>query len=189
MDSFIDGVVFEKENFTLKPLVKGVYEQCVFKLCDFSGSNLNDLRFSECLFDSCNLSMAKLINTAFNDVRFKNCKMLGMHFDDCNPLGFTVNFENCNLAQSVFFKVILKKALFMNSRLTEADLTEADFTSVAFENCDFSGATFYRTILEKTDLSSSFNYVIDPEKNNIRKARFSLHGIAGLLTKYNIEIV
>ena len=33
-----------------------------------------------------------------------------------------------------------------------------------------------------------FNYVIDPEMNKIKKARFSLSAITGLLSKYNIEI-
>jgi len=32
------------------------------------------------------------------------------------------------------------------------------------------------------------NYSIDPEKNKIKKARFSTAGIAGLLDKYDIEI-
>jgi len=41
---------------------------------------------------------------------------------------------------------------------------------------------------ERTDFRTSFNYSIDPEKNRIRKARFSLIGIAGLLNKYDIDI-
>jgi hypothetical protein len=50
------------------------------------------------------------------------------------------------------------------------------------------GATFESTIIEKADFRTSFNYSIDPEKNRIKKARFSLAGIAGLLDKYDIEI-
>jgi len=49
-------------------------------------------------------------------------------------------------------------------------------------------AAFENTILEKADFRTSFNYSIDPEKNRIRKARFSLAGISGLLDKYDIEI-
>lgn len=48
---------------------------------------------------------------------------------------------------------------------------------------------FDNTILEKVDLSSSSNYIIDPEKNRIKKAKFSLLGISGLLRKYDIEIL
>ncbi len=73
-------------------------------------------------------------------------------------------------------------------KLCEIDFTESDLRGSVFENCDFMRATFDKTVLEKTDFSSSFNYSIDPEKNRIRKARFSLAGVAGLLNKYDIEI-
>ncbi|MCW8795447.1 MAG: hypothetical protein OQK67_00080 [Chlorobium sp.] len=35
---------------------------------------------------------------------------------------------------------------------------------------------------------SAYNYSINPETNRIRKARFSLSGLAGLLDVYDIEI-
>jgi uncharacterized protein YjbI with pentapeptide repeats len=82
----------------------------------------------------------------------------------------------------------LKKTRFKNSNLSEVDFTEADLTNSLFENCDLSGARFERTILEKADLSTSHNYSIDPELNKIKKAKFSILGIAGLLDKYDIEI-
>jgi uncharacterized protein YjbI with pentapeptide repeats len=77
----------------------------------------------------------------------------------------------------------------MNLKLYEADFTECDLSGSVFENCDLMRATFDNSILERTDFRTSFNYSIDPEKNRIRKARFSLTGIPGLLNKYNIEIV
>jgi len=48
---------------------------------------------------------------------------------------------------------------------------------------------FENTILEKVDFSTSFNYSIDPEMNKIKKAKFSLPEVIGLLNKYDIEIV
>jgi uncharacterized protein YjbI with pentapeptide repeats len=82
----------------------------------------------------------------------------------------------------------LKKPRFKNSDLSEVDFTEADLTSSLFQNCDLEGARFEKTILEKADLRTSRNYSIDPEINKIKKARFSIYGIAGLLNKYDIEI-
>ena len=89
---------------------------------------------------------------------------------------------------SSFYKLILKKSHFKNCTLHEVDFTETDLTSSHFENCDFMMAIFQNSILEKADFRSSNNYVIDPEMNRIKKAKFSISGIAGLLTKYNIEI-
>ena len=38
------------------------------------------------------------------------------------------------------------------------------------------------------DFKTSYNYSIDPEVNSIKKAKFSLEGISGLLYKYDIVI-
>jgi hypothetical protein len=43
--------------------------------------------------------------------------------------------------------------------------------------------------MEKADFRSAFNYSINPEINRIKKAKFSLTGLQGLLGKYDIEIV
>ena len=63
-----------------------------------------------------------------------------------------------------------------------------DLTGCVFNNCDLTKATFENTIIEKADFRTSFNYSINPEINRIKKAKFSLSGIAGLLDKYDIEI-
>jgi fluoroquinolone resistance protein len=57
-----------------------------------------------------------------------------------------------------------------------------------FDNCDLTRATFDRSVLEKADFRTSYNYSIDPENNKIKKAKFSLLGVSGLLDKYDIAI-
>lgn len=104
--AFFDDQVFKGISFAQDPLTRGVYEECRFSACDFSGSLLGEFRFIDCSFSECNLSNA--------------------------------NFEN--------------------------------------------------TILEKADLRTAVNYLIDPESNLIHKARFALDGLPGLLAKYGIEI-
>ena len=49
-------------------------------------------------------------------------------------------------------------------------------------------AFFDHTILKNADLSTSYNFIIDPDNNDINKAKFSVHGLAGLLAKYDIVI-
>jgi uncharacterized protein YjbI with pentapeptide repeats len=70
----------------------------------------------------------------------------------------------------------------------QADFTETDLTEAKFENCDLSSATFENTILQKADLRTAYNYSIDPSINKLKKAKFSMTGIAGLLDKHDIEI-
>jgi uncharacterized protein YjbI with pentapeptide repeats len=122
------------------------------------------------------------------DLKFIDSKLLGLHFQDCSDFLFAVNFDKCILNLSSFFKQKLKKTFFKDCSLLEVDFTEADLSNAVFENCDLSGTKFEKTNLEKADLRTSFNYSIDPEINKIKKAKFSIEGIIGLLDKYDIEI-
>ena len=70
----------------------------------------------------------------------------------------------------------------------EVDFSETDLTEAVLEQCDLLGAIFQNSILEKTDFRTAFNFSFDPELNRMKKAKFSLQGIAGLLHKYQIEI-
>jgi fluoroquinolone resistance protein len=185
---FTESETFERIDFRAKPLKKGEYEECIFSECDFSDSDLSDIKFIECEFVSCNLSLVKLTGTLLIDTRFKDCKMLGLHFDDCSEAGLSFMFENCNLSHCSFFKRNLKKTTFRNSKLEEADFTETVLSGSLFDGCDLTSATFDDTNLEKVDFRTSVNYSIDPEKNYVRNAKFSLQGIKGLLGKYDIDI-
>ncbi|KAA6340346.1 Pentapeptide repeat protein MfpA [termite gut metagenome] len=114
--------------------------------------------------------------------------MLGFRFDNCNDFMLSVGFENCSLNFSSFYKIKIKKTIFKNSQLREVDFSECDLTGSVFENCDLMQTTFNSTTIERTDFRTSYNYSIDPEKNRIKKARFSLFGVLGLLDKYDIKI-
>jgi len=185
---YIEEMNFEGIDFTIELLSAKEYEYCNFKNCNFQMVNLSEIKFIDCTFQNCNLSSAKLINTAFQEVSFQECKMLGLHFEDCNPFSFSVQFNNCQLDHSSFYKVKLKGLKMLNSRLYEVDFTECDLQNADFDNCDLLGAIFEHSKLEKADFRLALNYRIDPELNNIKKAKFSLPAVVGLLSKYEIEI-
>lgn len=170
------------------PLEKGVYENCTFEHCNFYEANLSDYQFAECIFTGCNLSLAKLFGTAFRDVTFTDCKMLGLHFEQGNAFGLSFHFERCALNHSSFYQLKLKKTSFIQCQLQEVDFTETDLTEAVLADCDLLRATFDHTILEKADLRTAFHYSLHPETNRIRKARFSLPGLPGLLDRYDIDI-
>jgi uncharacterized protein YjbI with pentapeptide repeats len=134
------------------------------------------------------MSMAKLKNVSFRDVVFKECKLVGLHFHECKKFLFSTSFENCQLHLSSFYQLGLKNTKFKNCNLKEVDFTEADLSGSLFDNCDLGNALFENTLLERADFRTSFNYSINPETNKIRKAKFSMTGVIGLLDKYNIDI-
>ena len=188
MENIFVDKKFNPENFKNSGVQTGEYDGCVFEQCDFSNTDFSSCIFIDCRFEGCNLSLVKLGKTVFRDVLFKDSKMLGLHFEQCNSNGLSVNFDHCILNQSSFYQCKLIKTGFKNCQLLETDFTEANISASVFERCDFKGALFEHTNLEKADMRGSINYIIDPEKNNIKKAKFSHSEIAGLLMKYNIEI-
>ena len=186
--AYITDKTFEKEDASDQMLPIADYENCIFNNCDFANADFSDIHFSGCTFTDCNISMVKMIETALGDVVFKNCKMTGIHFEQCNKFMTSLSFDNCHLNLCSFYKLKLKRTLFKNSVLHEVDFTEADISESVFDNCDLAKAVFENTNLEKADLRTSFNYSIDPDINRIKKATFSVSGIAGLLHKYDIII-
>jgi uncharacterized protein YjbI with pentapeptide repeats len=92
------------------------------------------------------------------------------------------------LKLSTFYKLKLKKTRFKGCNLQDVDFSDADLMGSTFDNCDLQRAIFIDTNLEKVDFRSSINYSIDPEKNRLKKAKFSRAEVIGLLDKYDIEI-
>lgn len=185
---YIESKSFDKTDFTAVALPKGEYENCTFRDCEFSQSDLSGISFTECTFTGCNLSLAKLGQAAFKDVTFAECKLLGLHFENCNQFLFAIDFDRCTLNLSSFYQLNLKRCRLKKCSLQEVDFTESDLSGAVFDHCDLTGAVFENTNLEKTDFRTAFNYTLDPEVNRMKKARFSLSGVAGLLVKYGIVI-
>ena len=185
---YIEDKSFEGTDFTVHGIEPGNYENCKFINCNFSEVNLSGINFLDCYFDGCNMGMAKLGKTGFRNIQFTGCKLLGLHFDHCNTIGLEMQFDNCILNLSSFYQLKLKCIVFKNSILHEVDLAAADLSNAVFDNCDLKGAMFESTIIEHADFRTAYNYSIDPAKNKIKKAKFSMAGLIGLLDKYDIVI-
>lgn len=187
-DVYFEDQVYEGIDYTAKAPAKGRYEACFFVNCDFGDADLSHISFTECSFKGCNLSMAKLQQATFNDAVFTDCKMLGLNFEHCHEFLFTVKFENCLLNFSSFYKRTLKKTSFRNCSLQEVDFIETDLSGSVFDNCDLKDARFENTNLDKVDFRTAYNYTINPDINKLKKAQFSLAGLPGLLSRFDIII-
>lgn len=164
------------------------YECCIFKNCDLSGAYLTSTRFIECEFIECNLSNIHVEETSFLDCVFSNCKMLGIQFDRCNHLLFSAKFENCQLDHSTFYQMKLQQTEFNQSSMEGVDFTDAELKGTKVTGCNLLNAKFERTNLQGADLTASSNFSIDPEQNQISKAKFSQSELEGLLIRYNIKV-
>lgn len=179
---------FDKVVFFGQRLNSREFDGCVFRNCDFSGTTFFECSFIDCEFIGCNLAMAKLPATGLKNVTFRDCKMLGIRFDECDDFLFQVTFTDCTLDYSWFSRKKMPKTIFTNTSLKGVNFEQADLTSTVFESCNLEDAVFHETNLASADFSTAYNFRIDPELNPMKKAKFSVDGIPGLLDKYDIKI-
>ena len=167
---------------------KGEYEDCIFRDIQLPDVDLSECTFINCQFYDSDFSMADVENTAFRLVHFEGCKLIGIRFDMANPLFFEVNFTHCQLRLATFYGWKMPETVFKNCGLQEVDFGGADLKGAVMNTCDLKGAMFEQTTLSYVDFRGSFNFSIDPEKNNIQRAKFSREEIGGLLDKYDLTL-
>ncbi len=165
------------------------FEDCVFENCDFDQTDLSNNQFLDCNFIDCNLSMVNFSNSSLKNCSFKNCKILGVMFNKCNDFLFEVNFSDSTLDYASFDSKKMPKTNFINCSLKETSFANTNLAASNFDHCNLENTIFSNTNLNLTDLSTSHNIKIDPEFNNLKKAKFSTNNISGLLYKYDIKIV
>lgn len=175
-------------DFTTTAISEGEYESCTFRNCKFAEVNLSHRAFLECEFYDCDFTGSKLGDTAFKDVKFVRCKLLGVDFANCNPFLLEMNFDECLMNLTSFYKLQLKSTTFNKCSLVEADFVEADLQAAKFLECDLAQAQFDQSNLEKSDFRTAINYSLNPNNNRLKGAKFSRSGVTGLLDEYNLII-
>lgn len=183
---------FDAQHFTgLKQFPaaqeEAVFSSCLFRECHLQGADLTSYSFEDCTFEDCDLSLVNVKGTAFKQVGFKRCKMEGIRFFDCCRTVLSMRFESCNLAYCSFAQMPLRRTEFVDCSLREAVFVKTDLAGSSFTRCDLARAVFLHSNLEKTDFTTAYNFAFDPDANRLRKAKFSVYGLPGLLGKYDIE--
>lgn len=178
---------FEK-SFPIKGTKDTQFEDCTFRNFDFTGINLAGINFTTTTFEDCNFSMIKFANVGLDNVHFVGCKMVGTDFSAVKDFLFSANFSTCILDYAAFMKKKNRKSKFVNCSLKGTDFSEADLSESIFDRCDLNNAVFVNSTLTGVNFTTAFNFTIDPERNLLRKAKFSTDGLAGLLTTYGIIV-
>lgn len=90
-----------------------------------------------------------------------------------------MHFFNLEMSGTTFSRCEMSECDFGECKLTEADFSGLDLTKCRFQGCDLTKASFVEAV----------NYVVDPNLNQIKGAKFSYPGVLGLLEGYGVEVV
>lgn len=175
---------------TLPPDLVGQreFEHYHFLHFDLSQANLAGRLFSECRFENCNLAGTSLANTSLQNVAFEGCKLLGLQFEACRDMLFAVHFDRCQLDYASFSGKAMPNTRFADCSLREASFSGTNLTGAVFQNCELDRAVFLQSQLAGADFRTAHNLVLDPERNELTGARFSLLSLPGLLTRHQLII-
>lgn len=185
-------MLFEDQHIRLNTKTsfnEDVFERCTFDGLDLSHQTLTSCRFVDCTFHSVDLSMIQWHQSQLQSVHFEQCKLMGVDFTSCSPLLFTVSFDQCNLSLVKFAHLDLHETIFSDCLMSNIDFFRTNLHKAQFQNCDLRDCLFESTNLSYADLSTSHSFMIDPNLNNVSRAKFSHHQLSQLLQHLNIEIV
>ncbi|MBW3544545.1 MAG: pentapeptide repeat-containing protein, partial [Bacteroidetes bacterium] len=180
---------FENLAYAGKVVQHREFEKCSFKACDFSESNFSHNRFTSCTFTGCNMGLIKLRHTTLDGVFFKDCKLIGVNFHECADLLFSLQLDGCLADYASFANKKMSKTLFKNSSLKSAVFEGTILNKAVFDNTDLQGAVFNKANLQEADFTTAYYFIIDPEQNMMKKAKFSAEGLHNLLLKYDLRII
>jgi uncharacterized protein YjbI with pentapeptide repeats len=161
---------------------------CTIRGARLGGAILRRWVFEDCIFEDCDLSNAVLTECAFQGCSFTGCRLVGIDWRVVSPLTFEVSFEACALSYGVFAGMNLTNLKCADSDCVEVDFTEADLRKSAFPGTKLGGAIFAQTRLEHADLSQAIDDAVDPIQNRVRGARFSMEAAIRLAERFGIQI-
>lgn len=169
------------------------YSECVFDNCQFTDMALMDVVFSNCLFDNCAFRNVDMAGLRMQNTTLRGSACIGVDWSEVRRTGrlFPLfrEIRGCTLKFNSFFKMKIPKMSIADSSFLDCAFMECDLSASVFRNVDFRETTFQDCDLSKADFSEARNYRINTTSNRVRKAKFSLPEVVGLLDNLDIMIV
>ena len=191
-DTHFTDIAFKKELIERTQLTSKTFLDCSFDGCSFTETRFLRCRFVNCLFHLCDLSFIQVQDCTFPGVRFENSKVIGVNWALANwfagQLKGSISFFKCVLNHSTFIGVPLPGLKVINCSAIDVDFRESNLSKADFTGTDLSDSLFLGTDLTEANFRSSRNYHIDPGKNNITGAKFSLPEAMSLLYSMDIDL-
>lgn len=185
--------VFREVHLDHEEFISSEFHDCLFSGCSFAESVFRRCRFVNCTFRECDLSLFRLPDGTLAATRFEESKVVGVNWTEAYwpkaGLGNPLQFSKCALSHSTFIGLRLPGIQIKECLAIDVDFREADLSGADFGGTDLSGSLFGSTDLSEADLSRARNYQINPAKNNLRQAKFSLPEAMSLLHGMDILLI
>lgn len=150
---------------------------------------LDSCLFEDCKFEGCNFNVAKPINCKFADCKFKSCRLTGIDWSVVRKeLGLAVDFDDCDLSYSSYYKIDLSGRSFKKCVIKDSDFTESVLRKCSFEYSDLLSTRFIKCDLSDADFRLAQNYLFDLRDNKCKGAKFSMAGAVHLLTPFGVVV-
>jgi uncharacterized protein YjbI with pentapeptide repeats len=173
-------------------ITRSQFYDCTFTECSFAETELLKCRFSNCVFEGCDLSLMRVTDSAFSDTRFLDSKVLGVNWTladwSTNLFGEGLIFQKCSINHSTFIGLQLKGISIVDCVASNVDFRETDLSKSNLSGTEFSESLFISTNLTEADFRDAINYAINPAKNMLTRAKFSLPEAMSLLFSMDIEL-
>lgn len=183
--------IFEKAHLEKTLLVSSEFHDCTFIRCSFAECVFDSCRFVHCIFKHSDLSLVRMPNSVFSATKMEESKLIGVDWTQADwssmILADPINFTKCDLSHSTFIGLELKNIHITDCIAKDVDFREADLSGAILTGTDLSESLFNDTNLTEADLSRSRNYHIDPGRNVLSRAKFSMPEAMSLL--YSLDIV
>ncbi len=164
-----EACTFEGCDFSQTEFKSSIFSECHFKSCDLTLVNIFDTKFSACHFSSC-----KLIGIDWSRADWNGFVK--------HPLVF----ENSTLQSCSFWGVDMSNWQIIECNATDVDFQEANLTSATLCYSDLSKALFRNTNLTDANLTNSKNFDIDIRQNKLTRAQFNSFEALRLLESLEI---
>jgi uncharacterized protein YjbI with pentapeptide repeats len=171
-------------------IASSVFSDCSFVRCSFAKTILRSCRFLNCIFQHCDLSLARVPNAFLSGVQFEDSKTVGVSWPDAKWSGKIQDpmvFTRCVVSHATFNGLQLKALKLRDCLAVNVDFRDANLSGADFSGTDLAESLFSSTNLTGADFSRARNYSINPGRNILTRAKFSLPEALALL--YSLEIV
>ena len=188
-----DSQQFKQLSAANERIINTEFFDCIFIDCLFNEATFKQCHFQNCEFKRCDLSLVHWTGSTFQNGRFQQTKLIGV---DWSRLAWSkyikespLHFDSCILDYGTFIGLNLHKQKMVDCSIKDVDFSDADLTKATFERSDLTRTQFRNTNITKANFQQARNYDINPQRNKVSQAQFSMPEAIALLHSLDIKLI